>query len=84
MTVKVVQNYYRTLDKKLIYEHNNGIRSRVKLYQAGLGIRKIRIANFPPETQVKKIRQVLNTYGFVIEVVDDAYRHQSPAQQELR
>jgi hypothetical protein len=38
----------------VIYEHNNGTRRRVKLYQAGLGVRKIPIANLSPELSEEK------------------------------
>jgi hypothetical protein len=52
----------------VIYEHNNGTRSRVKLYQAGLGVRKIRIANLSPELSEEKIKYFLSGCGLVMDV----------------
>jgi hypothetical protein len=63
----------------VLYEHNNGVHSRVKLHQARLGVRKIRIANFPSDMSREKIKQVLSIYGLVMDVKDDfrsnAYRY---------
>jgi hypothetical protein len=47
------------------YRHTKGEISIVRLETAGLRIRKVRIANLPPEVPDAVIRTVLSSYGEV-------------------
>ena len=61
------------------YRHTNGEISIVRLETAGLGMRKVRIANLPPEVPDAVIRTVLSSYGEVqgvqAETWSRAYRY---------
>jgi hypothetical protein len=61
MTLKEVKNVYRRREEKYFMSTIMGIRSRVNLHQAEVGVRKIRIANLLPEMSKEKIRQALST-----------------------
>jgi hypothetical protein len=55
------------------YEHINGICSNVNLHRSEFGLRKIRTFSFPPEMSKEKIRQVLSSYGLIMEVQDEIW-----------
>ena len=50
------------------YKHTNGVISTVRVEIAGLGTRRVRIANLPPETPEKVIRTIMGRYGEVKDV----------------
>ena len=50
------------------YRHNNGEISKVRVETAGLGTRKVRIANLPPEVPEEVLRTILARYGDIREV----------------
>ena len=50
------------------YKHTNGEISMVRVDIAGLGTRRVRIANLPPETPEEIIRTIMGRYGEVKEV----------------
>ena len=41
------------------FRHDNGELSMVKIEPAGMGVRRIRIANLPPEVHDRTIREIL-------------------------
>jgi len=45
------------------YKHTNGEMSIVRVDMAGMGIKRLRVANLPPETKEEKIRAALSQYG---------------------
>jgi hypothetical protein len=49
--VETLQN----TEGQIIYVHNNGVHSRVRFCLAGLGVRKIRITNFPLQFRKEKL-----------------------------
>jgi hypothetical protein len=60
--------------------HSNGVISKVRIEAAGLGIRRVRIANLPPpEISDRAIEMGLSRYGEVKEVQEEtwsrAYRY---------
>jgi hypothetical protein len=62
------------------YRHDTGEISQVKIEFAGMGRRRIRIANLPPETPDSKIRTTLAKYGEIADISEEkwskAYRYQ--------
>lgn len=67
------------LKGQLEYHHENGELSLVKVEIAGLGIKRVRIANLPPETRDRTIRGALIKYGEVKRITEEQwsgiYRH---------
>ena len=61
------------------YRHENCEISMVHIDLAGMGVRRIRLANLAPEVKDHTIRAVLSSYGEVKEVLEDtwskAYRY---------
>jgi hypothetical protein len=47
------------------FRHTNGVISQFRIEAAGLGIRRVRIANLPPEVPDRAVRMGLNRYGDV-------------------
>jgi hypothetical protein len=62
------------------FKHNNGKISHVTIELDGMGTRKIRIANLPPEVQVSQIKGSLEKYVEVKEIREEkwtlTYRYQ--------
>jgi hypothetical protein len=61
------------------YKHESGEIYKVQKEQAGLGIRKVRIPNLPPEVPDRVIIRALAKYGEVKDITEDkwsrAYRY---------
>jgi len=55
------------------YRHTNGILSQVKLEEAGLGSRRVRVANLPPELPNALIRTSLLPYGTIHSITDETW-----------
>jgi hypothetical protein len=53
------------------FRHTNGEISKVWPEAAGLGIRRVRIANLPPEIPDRTVRMGLGRYGVVREVQEE-------------
>jgi len=68
-TSEQAQSILQTTKGQLEFRHDNGELSIVQLELAGIGIRRIRIANLPPELPGRIIRETLSTYGDVTEIV---------------
>jgi len=58
-----IQNILRSTNGSAEYRHVNGEISTVRLEVAGMGMRRIRIANLPPEVTERSIRTALASYG---------------------
>jgi len=57
------------------YRHNNGEISKVRVETAGLGTRRVRIANLPPEVPEEVIRTMMARYGEVKDVQVETWSH---------
>jgi len=61
------------------FRHAKGVIWKVRIEAAGLGIRRIGIANLPPEIPDRTVRMGLNRYGEVKEFLEEnwypAYRY---------
>jgi len=55
------------------FRHDNGELSLVHTDLAGMGVRRIRLANLAPEVNDRKIRAALSPYGEVKEVYEDTW-----------
>jgi hypothetical protein len=66
---KVSQQCADTVECK----HATGEITRVKISEAGMGFRRIRVANLPPEDDDAVLRAALAPYGKVMEVVEEAW-----------
>jgi hypothetical protein len=53
------------------YEHQEGVLSQVRSSMAGLGTRRVRIANLPPELLTTLLMRALEEYGTVFDVKAD-------------
>jgi len=69
----------RTTNGQGEFRHANGEISKVRIEEAGLGIRRVRLTNIPPEIPDRTIKVGLNRYGEVKEVKEEnwsrAYRY---------
>jgi hypothetical protein len=45
------------------YQHTNGVIPKVRIEAVGLDLRKVRIANLPPEVFDRNIRMALRQFG---------------------
>jgi hypothetical protein len=61
------------------YKHSNGDISKVRIEVAGMGTKRVRIANLPPEIREGKIRAELAYYGEIRDIQEEkwskAYRY---------
>jgi hypothetical protein len=53
------------------YKHENGEISHVKIEMAGMGTKRIRLANLPPETPDDAIRIFFSTYGEIKQIQEE-------------
>ena len=58
---------------QLEYHHENGELSIVKVEIAGLGTKRVRIANLPPEIPDGTLRDVLTKYGEVKKITEEQW-----------
>jgi hypothetical protein len=68
------------------FHHDNGECSIVHNDLAGMGVRRIRLANLPPEVADRMIREALSQYGEVTEVQEDSWSkaHRYPVYNGIR
>ena len=55
------------------YRHKNGVISKVRIEAVGLGLRKIWIANLPPEVPDRTIRMALRQFGEIRDIHNDTW-----------
>jgi hypothetical protein len=65
------QNLLQSTKGQMQYQHENGEWYNVYIEHAGMGTKRIRIANLPPEIPNNNIRDTLATYGEVLEIVEE-------------
>jgi len=64
---RVREVLHRT-DGQAEYRHTNGVISKVRVETAGLGTRRVRVANLPPEVPEEVLRTMMTRYGDVKDV----------------
>jgi hypothetical protein len=65
---KSVQTLLTNTQGQVCYKHPNGERTQVTVEQAGLGKKKIRVANLPPEVNNDVLNGAFSPYGKVTDV----------------
>jgi len=74
-----IQNIVQSTNGSAEYRHVTGEISIVRLEVAGMGMRRIRIANLTPEVTERSIRAALASYGETVSIRDEmwpkAYRY---------
>jgi hypothetical protein len=60
---KTMYEVLRRTEGSREYKHESGEVSKVQIKLAGMGIRKVRIANLPLETPDEAIRTTMRQYG---------------------
>jgi len=70
---KYVQDLLQSTDGRFEYRHENGEIPIVRLEHAGMGMRRIRIANHPPEVPERTVRNALAPYGEIMSINDETW-----------
>jgi hypothetical protein len=70
---KYIQDLLQSTDGRVEYRHANGEISIVRLEHAGMCMRRIRIANLPPEVPERTIRVALAPYGEIMSINDETW-----------
>jgi len=55
------------------YKHHNGVLSKVNIAIAGMGTKRVRITNLPPEVKEHAIRTALTPFGAVLAVIEEMW-----------
>jgi hypothetical protein len=55
------------------YHHTNGELSLVRREGAGMGIRRVRVANLPPEVPDRRLRDVMEAYGDIKRITENQW-----------
>jgi hypothetical protein len=68
-----VQNVLQTTKGSTEYKHVTDEISIERLEAASVGMRRIRIANLPPETLERTLRTALATYGNIVSIQNETW-----------
>jgi hypothetical protein len=68
-----VHDILNATNGETVYKHTTGEISPVRLMIAGMGTKRIRLANLPPELFNTTIRNTLSQYGDVPSIQDDTW-----------
>ena len=71
--IEGVQDIIQGTGGQAEYKHTNGEISSVSVNMAGMGTRKIRIANLPPEVAEDKLRASFAQYGKILSVKEETW-----------
>jgi hypothetical protein len=70
---KRMQTLIQDTRGRLEFKHDNAVISQVTVEIASMGIKKIRIANLPPEIPDRTLRDILTTYGDVKSITEEQW-----------
>ena len=73
VTSEKMQTVLRSTAGQLEFQHDTGEISTVHVEIAGMGLRKIRIANLPPEISDKTLRDIMSKYGEVKDITEEQW-----------
>ena len=77
-----IQNILQSMNRSVEYRHVTEEITITRLEVAGMEMRRIRIANLPPEVTERNIRPALTSYGEIVlnqdEMWSKAYRYKVP------
>jgi hypothetical protein len=81
-----VQGILNATNGEIVYKHSTGEISPVRLMFAGMGTRRIRLANLPPELPTTTIQNVLSQCGDVQSIQDETWakHYHSTFSNEVR
>ena len=81
-----LQAVLHTTQGQLDYIHENGELSIVYIERAGMGVRRVRVANLPPELQDRLLRDVITRYGEVRAITEEQWsrRYRYPVHNGIR
>ena len=65
-----MQALLRETNGQAEYKHHNGVLLIVNIAMAGMGIKRVPIANLPPEVKEHDIRTTLTSFGTVLAVIE--------------
>jgi hypothetical protein len=68
-----MQEVLQETQGSLEYKHDNGEISQVRIEIAGMGLKKVRIANLPPEVPDRTVRDTLAQYGEVRTITEEQW-----------
>ena len=76
--IKLIDNGYvqalrRETNGQAEYKHHNGVLSIVNIAIAGMGTKRVRITNLPPEVKEHAIRTALTPFGAVLAVIEEMW-----------
>ena len=73
VTSEKMQTVLRSTAGQLEFQHETGEISIVRVYIAGMGLKKIRIANLPPEITVRALRDMMSKYDDVKDITEEQW-----------
>jgi hypothetical protein len=73
VTNKQMQTVLRARKRQLEYRHETGAVSIGRIDIAGMGLRRVRVANFPPEVPDRVLRDTMSKYGEVKDISEEQW-----------
>ena len=73
VTSEKMQTVLQSTAGKLEFQHETGEISIVHVEIAGMGLRKIQIANLLPEASDKTLRDIMSKYGDVKDITEEQW-----------
>ena len=73
VTSEKIQTVLRSTAGQLEFQHETGEISIVRVDIAGMGLRKIRIANMRPEFTDRTLRDMMSKYGDVKDITEEQW-----------